>query len=232
MVVGTGMVARRFGDYVDNDAVLVFASGVSNSKSTNPADYQRELSLLENTIENHPNKTLVYFSTTSVYDPSERSSDYVLHKLKLEAYIEANAASYLIFRVSNLVGKSVNNNTVLNFFLNSLKEGSPFNLWVDASRNLIDVDDFYKVVNHIITNRIFENEIVNIANPHNYKVVDIIYSIEQFLGKKANFTAIHKGSDYPINILKIRLVFAELSIIFGKDYLANLLEKYYSGNDL
>ena len=232
MVVGTGMVARRFGDYVDNDAVLVFASGVSNSKSTNPSDYQRELSLLENTLQEHPTKTLIYFSTTSVYDPSERTSDYVVHKLRMEAYIESNASNYLIFRVSNLVGQSVNNNTVLNFFIKSIREGSHFNLWVDASRNLIGVDDFYKVVNHIISNRIFENEIVNIANPVNYKVVDIIHAIERYLGKTANYTAIHKGSDYPINIVKIRLIFAELSISFGKDYLANLLEKYYSGNDL
>ncbi len=232
MVVGTGMVAKRFSDYVDNDAVLVFASGVSNSKSTNPADYQREITLLESTIKDHPNKTFVYLSTTSVYDPSERTSHYVIHKLKVEAYIEANVANYLILRVSNLVGKSVNNNTILNFFLKSIKDGSHFNLWVDASRNLIDVDDFYEVVNHILRNGIYHNEIVNIANPENYKVLDIINSIEQYLGRKANFTPVNKGSEYPINIMKIRLIFAELSISFGKDYLANLLEKYYSGNDL
>ena len=36
MVIGNGMVAKRFGSYKINDQFLIFASGVSNSKNINP----------------------------------------------------------------------------------------------------------------------------------------------------------------------------------------------------
>src|ERR1022692_2990056 len=108
MVVGNGMVAKRFKDYGTDENFLIFASGVANSKSTNEDDYKREFNLLQENINNNKDKTLVYFSTTSVNDPSELSSRYVAHKLNIERFIESNVKSYIIFRVSNLVGRSSN----------------------------------------------------------------------------------------------------------------------------
>ena len=35
MVIGNGLIAGQFNKYRDNDNVIIFASGVSNSKETN-----------------------------------------------------------------------------------------------------------------------------------------------------------------------------------------------------
>ena len=61
MVVGNGMVARKFLSYKTNNDFLIFASGVSNSKTSDPATYKREIELLESCMETNPKKTVVYF---------------------------------------------------------------------------------------------------------------------------------------------------------------------------
>ena len=119
MVIGNGMVAKKFKSYEDNNDFLIFASGVSNSKNTNPEAYQREFNLLKQQLEMNKGKTLVYFSTTSIDDPAENDSSYVAHKLSMEKFIASSDVSYVIFRVSNLAGRSANKNTVLNFFIHN-----------------------------------------------------------------------------------------------------------------
>src|ERR1700744_1998775 len=165
MIIGNGMVAKAFEPYKKDNDVLIFASGVSNSKSIDPAIYQREFDLLKKTIEQHSDKTFIYFSTCSIYDPNEKGAVYVQHKEQIEKYIQATCSSYTVFRLSNLVGRSANKNTVLNFFMNCIHEDISFNLWTNATRNLIDVADVYSVVDYLIKNNLLGNNIVNIANP-------------------------------------------------------------------
>src|SRR5687768_6321770 len=101
MVIGNGMIATRFNSYSTNEKFVIFASGVSNSVTTNSAHFAREDQLLHSVIEKNPNKTLVYFSTCSIYDHSMVQSPYVLHKLKMEETITATHPNFIIFRVSN-----------------------------------------------------------------------------------------------------------------------------------
>ena len=150
MVIGNGMVARRFESYKTNDQFLIFASGVSNSKNINPEAYARELLLLQTTIKQNPEKILVYFSTCSVYDPGEENSKYVVHKKQIEQLIQSNQRRFCIFRVSNLVGHSGNRNTILNFYVYHILNGINFDLWTNATRNLIDIDDMYQIADDIL----------------------------------------------------------------------------------
>src|SRR5471030_2330378 len=111
MVIGNGLVAKSFSEYNNDSKFLIFASGVSNSKSTNQVDYERELNLLKQKVAENGEKTLVYFSTCSINDPAESRSAYVAHKRGVEEYIRAHVEKYVIIRVSNLVGHTTNNNT-------------------------------------------------------------------------------------------------------------------------
>ncbi|MEO7210677.1 MAG: hypothetical protein ABIY35_07020, partial [Chitinophagaceae bacterium] len=61
MIIGKGMVAKGFRNYEKNDDILVFASGVSNSANTSTVEFEKEQSLLQDTIINHPGKKLIYF---------------------------------------------------------------------------------------------------------------------------------------------------------------------------
>jgi nucleoside-diphosphate-sugar epimerase len=227
MVIGNGMIAKRFETYKDNNQFVIFASGVSNSKSTNDDDYNRETELLQTTITNNKEKTFIYFSTCNIYDPSENKSMYVLHKKKIEKYIINNQSSYYIFRVSNAVGKSKNRNTILNFFVYHILNKINFDLWYNATRNLIDMDDIYQIVHFIILGNLFTNQVINIANPSNYKVKDIVAAIENFWKIKANYSKIKKGCSFEIDISLIEPIIQKIPIHFGEDYLCRLLQKNY-----
>ena len=227
MVIGNGMVATKFESFKANDEHIIFASGVSNSKTIDSSAYKRESDLLQKTIQENSNKTLVYFSTCSVYDPGEVSSAYVLHKLKTEEYIQSNSSQYYIFRVSNLVGKSKNHNTVLNFFYYHIINRINFDLWQNAERNLMDIDDAYCIIDHILRTKVYQNQITNIANPVSYPVISIIEALENSLGIKANYIPIPKGSPINIDTTSIAPILKELDVNFGNSYLNRLIKKYY-----
>ena len=227
MIIGRGMVAQRFESYKNDDRLLIFASGVSNSKNRIAGEYSRELDLLESSIRAHTDKTLVYFSTCSVYDPEEKESPYIIHKREVENIIRTHCRQFYIFRVSNLVGRSDNPNTVLNFFVYHILNKINFDLWSNASRNLIDIDDMYKIVDHILKNRLYLNQVVNIANSVSYSVPEIVKTIEDLWHTQANYVLIPKGQPFSIDLSLTLPLIHELDIRFAKDYLVKLLEKYY-----
>ncbi len=227
MVIGNGLVATRFKEYDRENKFLIFASGVSNSKITSPEVYNREIALLNKSIQQNPDKIICYLSTCSIYDPDEKGSTYVQHKLHIEEIIQLEVKHYHIFRVSNLAGKSGNPNTVLNFIFYHVQHGINFDLWSNACRNILDIDNAYGVMDHILKNDLFLNQVINIANPTHYRVKDIVMAIERFLGIKSNYIEIDKGSCFDIDLELIRPIIQELKIGFGPEYLDDVLSKYF-----
>lgn len=47
MVVGGGQIAKAFSSYSDDCGVVIFASGVSDSREVNISEFDKEKSLLE-----------------------------------------------------------------------------------------------------------------------------------------------------------------------------------------
>jgi nucleoside-diphosphate-sugar epimerase len=228
MVIGNGLLARRFEAYKDDDKFLVFASGLSNSKTKDTKAFEREVSMLRENINEHPGKIIVYFSTCSMYDPGEKDSPYVQHKLNIENIIQANAGKYFIFRASHLTGKSSNPNTVLNYFYQHIKQGIKFDLWINACRNIIDIDDAYFIADHVLKNNQPSAQPINIASPLNYPVKDIVSAIESFLGISSIYTEVNKGNCFEIDISATRRILDQLPAKFNDDYLPFLLTKYYT----
>ena len=227
MVLGNGLVGKKFHSYSEEDKFLIFASGVSNSKTTNQEAYEREIKLLRQPVREHVDRSIVYFSTCSIYDPDEKNSGCDVINKNIEEFIQANARQYNIFRVSNLAGNSSNPNTVLNFFYYHIKNDINFNLWIRACRNLIDIDDAYLIIDHILKNQLFPNQIVNIANPVNYPVKEIVAAIELFLDVESNYIEIVKGNCFEVDISLMKQVADDLKIKFNPDYLDGLLRKYF-----
>jgi nucleoside-diphosphate-sugar epimerase len=227
MVIGNGMIAKRFERYNTDNDFIIFASGVSDSTTTDAAAFSREENLLRNTIASNQEKTLVYFSTCSIYDPSMHQSTYVLHKLKMEEIITANAKKYTIFRVSNPIGRTSNTHTVFNFFIQHILQKQPFAAWKYASRNLLDIDDMFAICDHLLKKKLFLNSVVNIANPVNYPVTTIITAIESHFHTKGIYTFAEKGNSPLIDTTAIQPFFRELNINFNELYLPRLLDKYF-----
>lgn len=232
MVVGNGLVASRFSGYGSAEDLLIFASGVSDSKSSTAKDFAREQALLELYLREHPRKQLVYFSTTSITDQDLQDTPYVQHKLNLEHVIEASAAPYLILRLTNLAGNVSNRNTILNFLYYHIQQGEHFDLWQGAERNIMDIDDVFRVVDVMLTNQLFSNRILNVGNTSNYSVQYIVECLESFTGKKANYSKIEKGAKLFLDLSEVKPLYDQLGMQFGAGYLPHLLGKYYPKNDL
>jgi nucleoside-diphosphate-sugar epimerase len=228
MIIGNGLVANAFAEFRPNENIVIFASGVSNSKETDSGAFEREINLLNDHINRHGEKKWVYFSTCSITDTSLADSKYIGHKLEVERIIQSRLRDYVIFRVSNAVGQTSNPYTVMNYLVNCISNGEEFRLWESASRNFIDIDDVVKIVSFAVRKNIFKNEIVNVANPHNISVVKLVDLIEKFLGKKAICIREGSGGSPVIDISSISEILESKSIEFGNDYAENLLGKYYS----
>lgn len=227
MVIGNGMIANRFMNYKNDDSIIIFASGVSNSKDTIEENFLRESQLLQQTIKDNPYKTFVYFSTCSIEDNDLVASPYVIHKKNTEEFIRKNAEKYYLFRISNLAGTSNNPYTLLNYFIFNILKNHPLTVWKKAFRNIIGVDEMYKLIDYFLQKKENINTTINIANPENYSVPYIIKTIEKHLNKKAIVNEVDRGDNYKIDTSVIEPLFNKLHIQFTNDYLSSLLKKYY-----
>lgn len=232
MVVGNGMVASKFIHYSERNDVIIFASGVSNSKLAIQTEFEREKKLLHKILLNNTGKKLIYFSTFNLYDPIEKKSPYCLHKSEMEEFISINVPNYNIFRLGHVAGASAKEYTILSFLFNSIKNESFFKLWKYASRNIIDIDDVSKICTYIIDNNLYENEVTNICNSYNSSIIELVSILEKVLSKKAKYKIVEAGESPNFDNTKIRLISKELGISFGKNYVKDVILKYYSISDL
>ena len=226
MIIGNGMMAKQFAKYQHNGEILIFASGVSNSKETQASEFEREFNLLQKTIANNPDKYFVYFGTSSMYDPMARNSPYVLHKLDMERYVAENCKSYNIFRISQVIGLA-HNPTLVNFIIENIINDRVFDVWERATRNLIALEDVYKIIDYILVHKLKRNQIINIANSQNISIVDFICIVEQVIGKKALIKLSHKGYPFDkIDVLEINKIVKKLNINFDENsYYFNAVER-------
>jgi nucleoside-diphosphate-sugar epimerase len=205
-----GMLAKAFKKYGyhNNDQVIIFASGVSNSQETRDKEFLREKLLLIEFLKQSFDQKLVYFSTCSIYDSFYTDSLYVKHNREMEELIKKHSKSYFIFRLPHVVGVTTNNkNTIVNFMYHKVLNDRLLTIWKNEKRNLIDIDDVLKIGHHIISKNMFVNPIINIASTQNTNVVNIVRGIELILGKKAKVQLLEKTSSYKIYVTRIMTIF-------------------------
>ena len=224
MVIGNGLIGKAFKSNCLQD-VIIFASGVSNSKNLDKVLFEKEWRLLKTVIsENSNHKQLVYFSSYSIDDEQEKESLYVKHKLQIEEYIQQNTSSYLIIRTGNIVGHSTNNHTIFNFLLNKIKNAAPFELWLNAVRNFLDIDHLVLMVNELIKKGVM-NEICYVLNPVDYKITDIVAAFEKHYKINAHYTPKLKGNQIHTDKTISSALFEELDIQ-QEHYFIRLIAKY------
>jgi nucleoside-diphosphate-sugar epimerase len=186
MIIGNGLLASALKLY-DDEEFLFIAAGVSDSKCGDRAAFKREEEMLLESIAKHSDKLCIFFSTCSIHDPSMKNNMYVRRKLQFEDLVRSKCPEYMIVRISNLVGRGGNPNNVFNYFLNAIYTSTPFKLWASATRNLILVEDFTRILNDVLlhSKNDMKNNIVHIFNPRDYSALEIVRGMEEFMGKKA-----------------------------------------------
>lgn len=227
MVIGNGMMAKAFSAYRDRADIIIFASGVSNSKETKEEPFLIEEELLLRTLKEKRDGLMIYFGTCSVYDPELMRQRYIRHKLRMEHIIENSGCNYLILRLSNVVGATDNRFTIVNFLLDKIRSGEEFDLWMNSFRNIIDIDDVIKIAGYIIdAGDKYRNEIINIAAPASIKTVELVRIVEEITGKKAVYREVSQGTEYFIDTRASDEICYNIGIVFDDNYIRNTIRKY------
>ena len=225
MIIGNGLIANLFKNN-DEEKVIFFASGVSNSLETDKSAFLREENLIRKTLEKNPEKAFIYFSTCSIYDSSKNGSAYVNHKLRMEQIVEEFATKFLILRVSNAVGKGGNPNLLMNYLVNSVKEEKIINVHTLATRNLIDADDIKNITLDLIDQGRL-NQIINVAYLENFSTSEILEILEKHFNKTAKTSLVKSGQSYLISIPEAEAYFAENNLREKNEYLLRIIKRYY-----
>ena len=224
MIFGNGMVAKAFQQYGNNDSVLIFASGVSNSNETDLSQFTRERSALKEAMQRNHDKLLVYFSTCSIEDKDICASLYVQHKLAMEKLISESHEQYLICRLPQAVGRSSTRTTLVNYLYDKIVTNAEFVVWKKTIRYLIDIDDAGRIVSYTIDQDSYRNRTLNVSALR-YSVEDIVKTLENILKMKARYTLIEKGIPYLIDNSNILSIVKELNIEFNEEYLYHVIKK-------
>ena len=141
MIIGNGSIARAL---IDNEKLVFFASGVSNSQCDDENEYQREFNLLKTiSFESH----IVYFSNLGIYYKNDR---YTKHKISIENFIRDNYKYYTIVRVEVCTWVSTPT-TILNVFRNQIDQGIEPTI-LDTTRYVLTIEEFQYWLNLIIPN--------------------------------------------------------------------------------
>lgn len=228
MIVGQGLLARAFAPrYAADPAVTIFASGVSNSRETDPAAFARERDLLRPLLE--AGGRVVYFgSCGSATGDSAADTPYMRHKRAMEAMVAASPGG-LVLRLPQVVGRTPNPNTLTNFLRDRIASGTPFTVWARAERNLIDVDDVAAIGARLIDGagsggrRVF-----SVAAARSLPMPAIVAIFERVLGRQARVAFEPLGSPLPIDVADALAVARELGIDLGDGYAEHVIRKYYA----
>ena len=146
MIVGGGLIAKAFSKkYENDDSVIIFASGVSNSEENNISNFTRERNLLSHFLCKYPNLKFIYFSTILI---DYKHNPYYTHKKEMEDLIKGNSKNYLIVRVPQLIGVSGNNNNLINYLITNIKNGINIDVYGDVKRALLDVGDLVNFIGY------------------------------------------------------------------------------------
>lgn len=229
MITGSGLIANALRDTFDNDeTVILFARGVSNSSCEDNAAYERELAMIHSFSSIAKDKIFVYFSTTSVFDEEKQHTKYVQEKKKFEKIIASTFAKSIIVRLPIIVGKSNNENQFFGYLLRAIKNGEQINVHKYASRYLIDVADLSKIVTYIIEyyndKLVSGNFTIDVCGDYPTPVDNIITMLAKAIGVQPDLKIIASGSTYIIDNKIVRSIVDEQ--ILNKDY-SSVFEKYY-----
>jgi thioester reductase-like protein len=184
MIIGRGLLANALRE-LDEERYLFYVNGISNSLIENIQEDNFEMKEITAIAGKNYDKTFVYFSTIQLNSKENYNRPYVIHKIKMEELVKRLFPDYMIIRTSNIIGNNPwNYHTLFNYLYNSLKEQRKINIIESASRNILDVKHFMKLLNHYIIYYKKENTTVNIVNSISYSMFEILSMFEKIFETK------------------------------------------------
>ncbi|MFZ3053825.1 MAG: NAD(P)-dependent oxidoreductase [Sulfuricurvum sp.] len=222
-IIGRGQLAQAFQSSILRNA-CIFVSGVSDSSCQETKEFERERSLLVETLKNNSDKKFVYFSSCALSAPNYPKNAYYDHKVNMEMLLKEYSNNYYIFRIPQLFGELKHHKTLINFLYESISKEESFKVYSDAYRYVVEIYDVRKLVEAYLLH--YESCVsVDLANTYRYKVTEIIKIFEKLMGKKALYALIEKEDQYTLD-LSVMLAFMKklgIDTDFGEEYLMKKL---------
>lgn len=204
MIIGNGIIANTFksGGY-NWDDVLIFASGVSNSKTTDPSTFQREEELLK--LEMSKGIRLIYFSTISIFDPSLKDSAYVKHKARMEELLKNSSCPALVLRLPIVVSHSNNPNQLFGYLKTKILGKERITIFKKATRYLLDLSDLESIVHLLLSWQKRKGE--------RFSAINIVFQEAITMEEVGNFI-VQKHPDIPVEFLEIGMPYSADGSLF------------------
>lgn len=226
MVIGTGLIANRFIDYELQSKYLIFAGSVNDSAIRDEKIQLEEIDV-KNALLKYPDIMFIFFSSCSVLDPNVEHTPYVQHKVRMEKLIQDLAKKFLIFRLPQVLGYSNVKSSLINYFLDAIFNQKSFELWQNAQRNFIDINDVYEIVGEVLRRKTCLNKIINVASTQKTSISQLVSELENFTKLAANYIVVNKGENYEIDVSEIKPILSDLNIDFGDNYIGTSINRYF-----
>ena len=222
MIIGNGLIAKTLVEFKDNPDVVIFASGVSNSQEVDSLAFAREKDLL---LSQERDKTIIYFSTCSIFDVTAQQTRYVKHKIAMENLLRYNFSKFKIIRLPSVLGNNNNPHTLFNHILNKINLGEEVTVVRNAWRYLLDVDDLKIIIPLII--KADRNSSMNITYGNVITVLSIVEILSALLNKEVKINLVNGGIPFHINNSEFTQLLLENNCnIYSDEYNVNCLKKY------
>ena len=228
-IIGSGFIAKSFSHknfFFKKKNCILYAAGVSNSKNKNKNSFKKDFNRLKLSKQIIGNNKIIYISSCSVLDKSRKNSLYLKKKIQNEIFIKKNFDKYLIVRLPEIIGKNKNKNTLVNYFYYNIKKNKKINLYKNAKRNFISIDDIVNILIELISKK-KTNYVVNIASSKMTKVYRFLLILEKVLNKKAKiYLKSKQNKEFKISIKDIKNLKSIKKIKFDDNYLIKKLTTY------
>jgi len=147
----------------------------------------------------------------------------------MENLIIKNSNNFIIIRLPQIISNSGNQNNLINFLVNSIRNNHSLEIQKDVCRALIDVDDLKKVTLEVIKN--FNNNILNFSKIENITVVNLCEMIFKILDSKVKIVEVPPKFNTPNlnNSPEIDNILEHL--IDKKNYTNKILKKYLTNGN-
>jgi len=224
MIIGNGLISSAFKiDYENNDKILIFASGVSNSLETSSFEFDREKKILQFALHENKNKIIIYF--TSFLKESNEKRKYIQHKNEMESIIKSSGNHYCILKIPQVIGNGGNPKNLFNFIINKILSEEVLKIYKNSYRSLIDVDDI-KLIVDILLKEWKENIYIEFPGFELISVTDIVLLIGEKLKLIPNIEYIESDNYFlPKKSQLSNDIINSLNII-SKGYTRKIINKY------
>lgn len=225
-VIGRGLIGSSIleSKWRGPNDLVVIAAGVSNSRETRAAEFQREIDLIKAIISNQTYNRVVLVSSCSISQYG--ITPYTEHKRRVEDIVIRSGLLHHIYRLPQVVGPA-NNLTLVSYFVKSIIGKMRIELNTLANRYLIDIDDLIRIIDLVYAKYGSQNLVLDIAPVRAINSVDIFLEIMRIMRlDKLDITLVSRPDSYFVNPAQLIKILGHDDVLFQDDYPCRVLRKW------